>query len=54
MSENKTEPNENSSEQVSPEEALERMRSFAGRKEKFVAAIKESTDRDIPAAERQE
>jgi hypothetical protein len=38
---------------VSPEEALERMRSFVERKEKFVAAIKESTDRDISAAERQ-
>lgn len=35
---------ENSPEQVTPEEALERMRSFIGRKEKFVAAIKTSKD----------
>lgn len=29
-------------EQVSPEEALKRMKSFSERKEKFVAAIKKS------------
>jgi hypothetical protein len=31
-----------SPEQISPEEALKRMKSFAMRKEKFVAAIKKS------------
>jgi len=35
---------ENSPEQVTPEEALKRMRSFAERKEKFVAVIKKSKD----------
>ena len=35
---------ESSPEQVTPEEALKRMRSFAERKEKFVAAIKKSKD----------
>ena len=29
-------------EQVSPEEALERMKNFTGRKEQFIAAIKKS------------
>ena len=42
-------PVENSPEQVTPEEALRRMRSFAERKEKFVAAIKKSKDRDLSA-----
>jgi hypothetical protein len=40
---------DSSPEQVTPEEALRRMRSFAGRKEKFVAAIKKSKDRDLSA-----
>jgi hypothetical protein len=31
-----------SPEQVSPEEALKRMKSFSERKEKFIAAIKKS------------
>lgn len=31
-----------SSEHISPEEALKRMKSFEDRKEKFVAAIKKS------------
>jgi hypothetical protein len=44
----KKEP-KNSPEQVSPELALKRMRSFAERKEKFVAAIKKSKDRDLSA-----
>lgn len=39
----------NAPEQVTPEEALKRMRSFAERKEKFVAAIKKSKDRDLSA-----
>ena len=38
---------EDSPEQVTAEEALRRMRSFNERKEKFVAAIKKSKDRDI-------
>jgi hypothetical protein len=33
--------------QVTEDEALRRMRSFKERKEKFVAAIKKSKDRDI-------
>ena len=36
-------------EQVSDEEALARMRSFAERKEKFIGFIKKSADRDISA-----
>jgi hypothetical protein len=32
------------SEQISPEEALKRMKSFTERKEQFIAAIKKSTD----------
>lgn len=35
---------ENSAEQVPGHEALAKMRSFAERKEEFVAAIKESKD----------
>ncbi|HSI88252.1 MAG TPA: hypothetical protein VK918_04295 [Pyrinomonadaceae bacterium] len=38
-----------SAEQVEPEEALKRMSSFKDRKDKFVAAIKKSKDRDISA-----
>ena len=38
-----------SPEQVSGQEALERMKTFADRKEKFIAAIKTSKDRDIPS-----
>jgi hypothetical protein len=41
--------NKDSAEQVSPEEALKRMSSFKERKDKFVAAIKKSKDRDISA-----
>jgi hypothetical protein len=33
-----------SPKQISPEEALKRMKSFSKRKEKFVAAIKKSQD----------
>jgi hypothetical protein len=32
------------SEQISPEEALKRMKSFTERKEQFIAAIKKSTN----------
>jgi hypothetical protein len=35
---------ENSPEQISAAEALRRMKAFAERKEKFVAAIKKSKD----------
>ena len=35
--------------QVTAEEALQRMKRFAERKEKFVAAIKKSQDRNISA-----
>ena len=38
----KTEQKSSKAEQVSPEEALKRMKSFSARKEKFVAAIKKS------------
>lgn len=31
-----------SPEQISPKEALKRMKSFGGRKEKFIASIKKS------------
>ena len=44
-----TEEKKESAEQVSPEEALTRMSSFKERKDKFVAAIKKSKDRDISA-----
>jgi len=44
-----------SPEQVGPEEALRRMKTFvAERKEKFVAAIKKSKDRDIYSGTRNE
>ena len=36
-----------SPEQVKGDEALKRMKAFAERKEKFVAAIKKSKDRDL-------
>jgi hypothetical protein len=49
MADAKRKQPERSPEQVMPEEALRRMRSFAGRKEKFVAAIKKSKDRDLSA-----
>ena len=40
--------NEDSSpEKVSATEALKRMKSFGERKEKFVAAVKKSKDRDL-------
>lgn len=39
----------NSAEQVSAKEALARMSKFKERKDKFVAAIKKSKDRDISA-----
>lgn len=39
----------NSAEQVSAKEALARMSKFKERKESFVAAIKESKDRDLSA-----
>ena len=42
-----TDAADGSPEQISEEEALRRMKSFPDRKEKFIAAIKESTDRDI-------
>ena len=44
MDKNKEEkPEQKSSpEQISPEEALKRMKKFSERKEKFVAAIKKS------------
>jgi bifunctional UDP-N-acetylglucosamine pyrophosphorylase/glucosamine-1-phosphate N-acetyltransferase len=48
------EPPEDSAEQVTGEEALSRMGAFAERKEAFVAAIKESKDRDISAGTRPE
>jgi hypothetical protein len=38
---------ENSTEQITPEEALKRMKSFQERKEKFIAAVKKSKDRDL-------
>jgi hypothetical protein len=43
-----------SPEQVTTNEALARMRSFKKRKEKFVAAIKKSKDRDIYSGTRNE
>jgi hypothetical protein len=38
----KSEQKSSTPEQVSPEEALKRMKSFSERKEKFIAAIKKS------------
>jgi hypothetical protein len=38
---------ENTPEQVAPEHALKRMKAFTERKEKFIAAVKKSTDRDL-------
>ena len=37
----------NSAELVTANEALKRMRSFNKRKEKFIAAVKKSKDRDL-------
>jgi hypothetical protein len=34
-------------EKVTREEALERMKSFPKRREKFIAAIRKSTNRDL-------
>ena len=45
----KKSPSSESPEQITADEALARMRSFTERKEKFIAAIKKSKDRDIPA-----
>jgi hypothetical protein len=46
-------PLKDSPEQVTPVEALARMKSFVvERKEKFVAAIKKSKARDLPASEK--
>jgi hypothetical protein len=50
----KTERASDSPEQISAEEALKRMKTFAERKERFIAAIKESKDRDLPAGTRAE
>jgi hypothetical protein len=36
-------------ETVSAEESLKRMATFTERKEKFIATIKKSKDRDLPA-----
>ena len=36
-----------SPEKISAAEALKRMKSFGERKEKFVAAVKKSKDRDL-------
>ena len=44
MKKKKTEKQTDSPEQVSATEALKRMKSFAVRKEKFVASIKKSKD----------
>ena len=44
MKKKRTEQKHESPEQVSAAEALKRMKAFAGRKEKFVAAIKKSKD----------
>ena len=38
-----------SPEKISATEALKRMKSFAERKEKFIAAVKKSKDRDLPS-----
>jgi hypothetical protein len=43
---------EHSAEQITAEEALRRMRSFTERKEKFVAAVKKSKDRNLPTGKR--
>jgi hypothetical protein len=48
----KAERKSESPQQVTPEESLNRMRSFTARKESFVAAIKKSKDRNIPAGAR--
>ena len=49
----KAEKKKDSPEQVTPAEALKRMKSFvAERKEKFVAAIKTGKARDISASKK--
>ena len=45
----KRKPKKEAPEQISASEALKRMKSFSERKEKFVAAIKKSKDRDLSA-----
>ena len=39
--------NENSAEHDVPKKSLERMKSFPERKEKFIAAVKKSKNRDL-------
>lgn len=44
MTKEKSKQKSSKSGKISPEEALMRMKNFAGRKEKFIAAIKKSQD----------
>jgi hypothetical protein len=48
------EPAKDSPEQVTLTESLRRMQTFSKRKEKFIAAIKKSKDRDLSAGKRNE
>lgn len=43
---------ENLREQITAEESLKRMKGFAERREEFIAAIKKSKNRNIPAGTR--
>jgi hypothetical protein len=43
----RNEKQKDSPEQVSADDARRRMRAFADRKEKFVAAVKKSKDRSV-------
>ncbi|MBA2379765.1 MAG: hypothetical protein H0V76_09360 [Blastocatellia bacterium] len=47
MSKKKSVKKNDSPEQVSSEESLARMKSFAERRDKFIAAVKENKDRDL-------
>jgi hypothetical protein len=44
MAAEKKETKKSSPEQVSPKEALRRMKQFTARKEKFIAAVRKSKD----------
>lgn len=51
-SEDANDKNSETAEQVSAREALERMRKFVERKDKFVDAVKAGKNRSVPTGEK--
>lgn len=51
-SEDENNKNSESAEQVSARDALERMRKFVERKDKFVDAVKAGKNRGVPAGKK--